>query len=63
MGIEASACASVSALLCCLLCFLQRDDYASAAYVVMRFLSVCLSVTFVNFVKMNKYIINFLTLW
>jgi len=34
--------------------------YASTAYVVMRCLSVCLSVcpsvTFVNFVKTNKYI-------
>ena len=30
--------------------------YASAAYVVMQCLSVCLSVTFVHSVRTNKYI-------
>jgi len=35
--------------------------YASAAYVVMRCLSVRVSVTFMDYVKTNKHIINFFT--
>jgi len=35
--------------------------YASAAYAIMRCLSVCPSVTFVASVEMNKHIFNFLT--
>ena len=36
--------------------FFAARCYASAAYVVMRCVSVCVSVTFVNSVKTNKHI-------
>jgi len=38
--------------------FFATQCYASAAYVIMRCLSACVSVTFVNSVKTNKRIVK-----
>ena len=39
--------------------FCRAMLYISAAYAVMRCVSVCVSVTFVHCVKTNKYVFNF----